>query len=701
MKRSSNIALAALCAVCALLVACSKEETATAIRVIVDSDLQLGSELTKLEVRVFDPKGEEEWRRQDFALGKAKGPAQFSLPMSFRLAAENQSSTNDFLLVVTGIGPLGEGGSEIEVVEQQALASFRPGETLRLDMFLAKSCLLELCRQDGERSELSCDVQTGSCQEVPRREDLPVAKGDGIEAYEEAKADGGAAGDLDASEPSVDAGEPQPGVAVLNAGCNVSGSKACGGHNSTDALLCTEGKWTLRTVCDGTQRCDTGEGANQGTCQDIPAPCLDKQPGETVCEGVEQLTCGQDLLDYTRQRCEENQHCIGGTVVSCACDDGFESDGAGGCRDVDDCVANACQHGAKCVDGLGGYTCDCVDTGYEGERCEKDIDECAQINACSPDYPCIQTQPPGYVCRGEMADWPIPDSTPGSKAIQNYSFSHDDAVVTDVTTRLMWQRDLPAIYAGCTGQVFGEPGVLGASCTWEEALDYCSALILAGHSDWRLPSKIELESLLDTTIDNSNVPQFEARTPMVMPGVFTGVRDDGYWTSSRDVSSVDAHWSVSFSAPLSNPWDENGRVLCVRDTAVRGSGTPSTRYVVSLDETVLDRRTGLTWQQRVHAERPFSAAKALCENLRSLTNTPFRLPTLKELLSLIDPVRTSPAVDVAVFPDTPNALFWAGNNPTYSSRGADYYGLAVDFSSGRSTHNTATAGAFVRCVLAD
>ena len=34
------------------------------------------------------------------------------------------------------------------------------------------------------RGELSCDLSTGTCADVPRREDLPVVKGDGIEEYE-------------------------------------------------------------------------------------------------------------------------------------------------------------------------------------------------------------------------------------------------------------------------------------------------------------------------------------------------------------------------------------------------------------------------------------------------------------------------------------------------------------------------------------
>jgi hypothetical protein len=48
--------------------------------------------------------------------------------------------------------------------------------------------------------------------------------------------------------------------------------------------------------------------------------------------------------------------------------------------------------------------------------------------------------------------------------------------VVDEATGLMWQK--------------GEP----SEKTWQAAMDYCSNLSLAGHSDWRLPSLEELKT---------------------------------------------------------------------------------------------------------------------------------------------------------------------------------------------------------------
>lgn len=36
-----------------------------------------------------------------------------------------------------------------------------------------------------------------------------------------------------------------------------------------------------------------------------------------------------------------------------------------------------CQNGGICIDKINGYHCNCHKTGFEGQNCEIDIDECA------------------------------------------------------------------------------------------------------------------------------------------------------------------------------------------------------------------------------------------------------------------------------------------------------------------------------------
>ena len=56
---------------------------------------------------------------------------------------------------------------------------------------------------------------------------------------------------------------------------------------------------------------------------------------------------------------------------------------------------------------------------------------------------------------------------------------NDEVVATDLTTGLMWQKTFVTGYF------------------WRAALEYCENLIFAGYSDWRLPNKNELASLIN------------------------------------------------------------------------------------------------------------------------------------------------------------------------------------------------------------
>ncbi|MBC8132648.1 MAG: DUF1566 domain-containing protein, partial [Deltaproteobacteria bacterium] len=72
-------------------------------------------------------------------------------------------------------------------------------------------------------------------------------------------------------------------------------------------------------------------------------------------------------------------------------------------------------------------------------------------------------------------------------------------VVSDLATRLTWQRALPE-----------------GALTLALAIDYCSGLALAGRDDWRLPSLQEFQTIVDESRANPaiNVDVFPG-TPSV------------------------------------------------------------------------------------------------------------------------------------------------------------------------------------------
>ena len=121
---------------------------------------------------------------------------------------------------------------------------------------------------------------------------------------------------------------------------------------------------------------------------------------------------------------------------------------------------------------------------------------------------------------------------------------------------------------------------------------------------------------------------------------------------------------------------------------------PSDRYTVDTAAgLVTDLRTGLAWQQPVNASTyTWDQAVTYCRGLRVGLTSGFRVPTLKELLTLVDPTRARPAIDIKAFPNTPAEWFWTASNS--ASAGP----AAVSFATGGSSFYRTTETMRVRCV---
>jgi hypothetical protein len=118
-----------------------------------------------------------------------------------------------------------------------------------------------------------------------------------------------------------------------------------------------------------------------------------------------------------------------------------------------------------------------------------------------------------------------------------------DGTVSDLNTGLMWQQ----------GDAHNDWGF-----GWEEAVTYCDALPLAGHADWRLPSRRELLSIVDYGMYN----------PAIDTQYFPGcLFDNKYWSSTVTANGPDSAWEVYFSYGAAYP-DGKAYALyarCVRD----------------------------------------------------------------------------------------------------------------------------------------
>jgi hypothetical protein len=266
------------------------------------------------------------------------------------------------------------------------------------------------------------------------------------------------------------------------------------------------------------------------------------------------------------------------------------------------------------------------------------------------------------------ARWPMPNARlPGLPHARDYDLATPD-VVLDRVTRLVWQRRLP-------DQFF----------TFQDAGRHCAELRLAGHSDWRLPSRIELVSLLDTT----------RIQPSIDTQAFPNTPNDWFWTSSPAADDPTAAWYVYFyfGYPKTDERSSKFSVRCVRSAAVPTSGPP--RYRISAGE-VLDLDTGLHWQRTPSAKMVgFDAAQRLCAHLPVAEKRRWRVPTLGELLTLIDEQAWSqPVIDRAAFPDTPGEPFWTSSRFVNELDRAWY----VRFDHGTGLYGRVIESFHVRCV---
>ncbi|MEP6655544.1 MAG: DUF1566 domain-containing protein [Myxococcales bacterium] len=273
----------------------------------------------------------------------------------------------------------------------------------------------------------------------------------------------------------------------------------------------------------------------------------------------------------------------------------------------------------------------------------------------------------GGVTLQQWATWPMPNSTAGLPNPQSFDVSDD--VAADRVTGLMWQRKL-----------------VDNPKSFPDAGQACENLTLAGYGDWRLPSRIELVSIL-------NLARVQ---PAVDPNVFPETPSDWFWTSSHAAGDPQAAWYVYFyfgypNTDLgSNPFSWR----CVR-TALPHR-VPSPRYDLQQD-TVRDVATGLVWQRSVpDGLFTFDGAGTYCAQVRLGNLTGWRLPSMTELLTLVDETApTPPAIDTNAFPETPTEGFWSG-----SEFGGEH-GLAwqVYFDRGNGLYGLTSASFRVRCVL--
>jgi len=284
------------------------------------------------------------------------------------------------------------------------------------------------------------------------------------------------------------------------------------------------------------------------------------------------------------------------------------------------------------------------------------------IDKCYDNHSEITCPSPGEPFYGQDAQY---DGPPLSYQ------DNGDGTVSDLNTGLMWQQSDD-----------------GTTRTWQGACDYCEALALplGGYSDWRLPNRRELMSIVD----------YSRFKPPIDTEYFPDCRWSYYWSGSTYVANSPFAWYVVFLYGSVYHYGKahHGYVRCVR-----GGPTPAPSFHDNENGTVSDSETGLMWQQgdgqnKNDSGRTWEEALDYCESLNLAGYSDWRLPNVRNLESIVDWNRYNPAIDTKFFSDCLSSFYWSSSTNTYYS----FYAWSVGFGYGYVDDGNGTYGNYVRCV---
>jgi formylglycine-generating enzyme required for sulfatase activity len=266
---------------------------------------------------------------------------------------------------------------------------------------------------------------------------------------------------------------------------------------------------------------------------------------------------------------------------------------------------------------------------------------------------------------GEDADYVI--NTP------SYTV-HANGSVTDNNTGLMWQQ------------------TDGGEMTIERAAAYCDTLTLAGYSDWRLPTGLELFSIL----------HHDKLGPAMDINYFTKTTAEYWWSSEHRVDDATKIWAANSGGGIgAHPKSETISAGGTRHFHVRAVRNPSGRTAGSVrfrdngNETVTDLALGLTWQ-KVQSTSAMTWEQSLqyAESLSLGGMSDWRLPNIKELQSLNDAGVSKPSIDKSFFPAMTTGRVWSSTSQ-YNSPTRAWY---INTEYGIVTYDEKTVLASVLCV---
>ena len=130
--------------------------------------------------------------------------------------------------------------------------------------------------------------------------------------------------------------------------------------------------------------------------------------------------------------------------------------------------------------------------------------------------------------------------------------------------------------------------------------------------------------------------------------------------------------------------------------AALAAGIGSAANAKGLSGVVLDKKNGIYWQDTAESKESsedWDDAVAYCDKLELAGMTHWRLPTFKELFSIVDYTRIKPAIN-PVFDFVEEGTYWTST--TFAPNVSRAW--TIDFRTGKSFYSYKTTNHTVRCV---
>jgi len=248
----------------------------------------------------------------------------------------------------------------------------------------------------------------------------------------------------------------------------------------------------------------------------------------------------------------------------------------------------------------------------------------------------------------------------------SYTVSADGLTVLDNVTGLTWTKSPD----------WNQDGAIDSrdKTSWSDAqafVDKLNAENYGGYDDWRLPSIKELYSLIDFDGVDISGPRMNSASVLKRPFIDTDAFDFDYGDVAAGERPIDAqYWSSTAYTGTTMRGDHtvfgvnfaDGRIkgYPTVDPRTRGDKTEYVRYVRGNTEygindfvdngdgTITDLATGLMWQLADSgAGYNWNDALAYADDLVLAGHDDWRLPTAKELQSIVDYSRSLQATGTA------------------------------------------------------